>query len=198
MTSRATAARSSATNGCARVVDLRVHQQVVDQRAHAGRRVEHALEVFARVAVERRSGRRAQPLAERQDLAQRLLQVVRRDGRELVERRVRALQLAALVREPPFRERRSVMSSIASRMMRGASGPCATSRALSSMILRPIPGKHVVDFEVVRSRSTASLSRSSSRSGAMSHWPSPSVKRTSPIVSSARRGTCGRTRGSPA
>ncbi len=51
-----------------------------------------------------RSSRRAQPLAERQDLAQRLLQVVRRDERELVQRRVRALQLAALLGEETLGE----------------------------------------------------------------------------------------------
>ena len=43
-----------------------------------------------------RSSRRAQPLAKRHDLAQRLLEVVRCDERELVQRRVRSLQLAAL------------------------------------------------------------------------------------------------------
>ena len=45
---------------------------------------------------EERSSRRAQALAERYDLAQRLLEVVRCDERELVQRRVRSLELAAL------------------------------------------------------------------------------------------------------
>ena len=95
-TSRAIAARLVGANGRGVRLDLRIRQQIGDQRAHARRGVEHPVEVLARVALEERSSRRAQSLAERHDLAQRLLQVVRCDERELVQRRVRSLELAAL------------------------------------------------------------------------------------------------------
>lgn len=57
----------------------------------------------ARVALQRVPGDDGQPLTERHDLAQGFLQVVRRDRRELVERRVGALQLGALRLEVQLR-----------------------------------------------------------------------------------------------
>ena len=115
-------------------------KQIADERSHTRRGVEHSREIVARLLVEPRPERRGEPFAERRDLAQGLLKVVRGDKRELVEGIVRPLQLhdvacKTALREPSFGDVFDCQQNDARQ-----SGPCVTSRAFNIMIFRPIRG----------------------------------------------------------
>ena len=76
--------------------DARERQEVVDQVLHALGPVDHEGDVLVGAVVELTPVAALEELAEAGDLAQRLLQVVRRDVRELLEVGVGALQLERL------------------------------------------------------------------------------------------------------
>ena len=69
-------------------------EQILDQPAHARRGALHPLQVVLPLGGQRAGGRRLQPLAEGLDLPQRLLEIMRGDGREALQLAVGLLQLA--------------------------------------------------------------------------------------------------------
>ena len=94
---RATSSPVSTTScGCVSAPDAREGEQVVDQLLHPLGAVDGERDVLVAALVELALVALLEHLAEARDLAQRLLQVVRRDVRELLELGVRALELLRL------------------------------------------------------------------------------------------------------
>ncbi len=68
-------------------------EQILDQHLHALRGVVHAREIVEPLLAELRGALRLEPVAEGLDFSQWLLEVVRRHAREVLQLRVRALEL---------------------------------------------------------------------------------------------------------
>ena len=126
-----------------------------------------------------------EPLAERQDLAQRLLQVVRRHERELVQRRVRALELAALRRETMLGE--APLGDVLDRQQDDARRvrPMRHAPRIEQHDLAADAGEHVVDLDVVQLRLRREPVANSARRARDVPLAIAQANSTSPIVSSA-------------
>ncbi len=127
------ASRSTSVCGGVEPPDPGERQQVVDQDLHALGAVDGETDVLGAALVELVAVALLQQLAERRDLAQRLLQIVRRDVGELLEFGVGAPQF-----HRPARRARSAAVPRAPRVRRRSAAACSRRRpAMARMSLGP-------------------------------------------------------------